>query len=248
MMVSSEVRSWLIVCCSVWEMLSMSLVTRLSSSPRGWPVEVAQRQPRQLRLRPVSRSRIHGPLHDAGRAAGPARARAASAARRSPARSAAPGRPGRNRCRGRGRCHRVDHVGEAAVALCRSSATASALVTPGRELACRSTPAKIRSVALPRIFGPSTVSPTLDAAQKATAAVRTQPPRPSSAFDAVAGGGPLQPADLGREARPQPSCGSLGRLRPCRRSPSQRAARGSLLRRFGPPASCSVSWESTISR
>ena len=33
--VSSEVRSWLIVCCSDWLTLSMSLVTRLSSSPRG---------------------------------------------------------------------------------------------------------------------------------------------------------------------------------------------------------------------
>ena len=33
--VSSEVSSWLIVCCSDWLMLSMSLVTRLSSSPRG---------------------------------------------------------------------------------------------------------------------------------------------------------------------------------------------------------------------
>ena len=33
--VSSDVISWLIVCCSVWLMLSMSLVTRLSSSPRG---------------------------------------------------------------------------------------------------------------------------------------------------------------------------------------------------------------------
>ncbi len=35
--VSSEVSSWLSVCCSVCAMLSMSLVTRLSSSPRGWP-------------------------------------------------------------------------------------------------------------------------------------------------------------------------------------------------------------------
>ena len=33
--VSSEVISWLIVCCSVVLTLSMSLVTRLSSSPRG---------------------------------------------------------------------------------------------------------------------------------------------------------------------------------------------------------------------
>ena len=32
--VSSEVSSWLSVCCSAWEMLSMSLVTRLKSSPR----------------------------------------------------------------------------------------------------------------------------------------------------------------------------------------------------------------------
>src|SRR3546814_803427 len=34
--VSSEVSSWLIVCCNVWLMLSMSLVTRERSSPRGW--------------------------------------------------------------------------------------------------------------------------------------------------------------------------------------------------------------------
>ena len=32
--VSSEVSSWLSVCCSAWATLSMSLVTRLSSSPR----------------------------------------------------------------------------------------------------------------------------------------------------------------------------------------------------------------------
>ena len=34
--VSSEVSSWLSVCCRLWAMLSMSLVTRLSRSPRGW--------------------------------------------------------------------------------------------------------------------------------------------------------------------------------------------------------------------
>ena len=33
--VSNDVSSWLMVCCRVWLMLSMSLVTRLSSSPRG---------------------------------------------------------------------------------------------------------------------------------------------------------------------------------------------------------------------
>ena len=35
--VSSEVSNWLSVCCRLVEMLSMSLVTRLSSSPRGAP-------------------------------------------------------------------------------------------------------------------------------------------------------------------------------------------------------------------
>ena len=35
--VSTDVSSWLSVCCRLWEMLSMSLVTRLSRSPRGWP-------------------------------------------------------------------------------------------------------------------------------------------------------------------------------------------------------------------
>ena len=34
--VSSEVSSWLRVCCRLCATLSMSLVTRLSSSPRGW--------------------------------------------------------------------------------------------------------------------------------------------------------------------------------------------------------------------
>ena len=48
--VSSAFSSWLKVCCIVCWMLSMSLVTRLSSSPRGLRVEVAQRQPVQLVL------------------------------------------------------------------------------------------------------------------------------------------------------------------------------------------------------
>ena len=34
--VSTELNNWLSVCCSVCEMLSMSFVTRLSSSPRWW--------------------------------------------------------------------------------------------------------------------------------------------------------------------------------------------------------------------
>ena len=37
MTVSTEVISCESVCWSVWATLSMSLVTRLSSSPRGWP-------------------------------------------------------------------------------------------------------------------------------------------------------------------------------------------------------------------
>ena len=35
-MVSSDVTIWLSVCCRVWARLSMSLVTRLRISPRGW--------------------------------------------------------------------------------------------------------------------------------------------------------------------------------------------------------------------
>jgi hypothetical protein len=36
MTVSSDVSSWDSVCWRLWETLSMSLVTRLSNSPRGW--------------------------------------------------------------------------------------------------------------------------------------------------------------------------------------------------------------------
>ena len=34
---SMPVSIWLSVCCRLWATLSMSLVTRLSRSPRGWP-------------------------------------------------------------------------------------------------------------------------------------------------------------------------------------------------------------------
>ena len=33
---STDVSIWLSVCCRLWARLSMSLVTRLSRSPRGW--------------------------------------------------------------------------------------------------------------------------------------------------------------------------------------------------------------------
>ena len=46
--VSSDVMSWVRLCWSDWPMLSMSLVTRLSRSPRGMAVEVPQRQPGEL--------------------------------------------------------------------------------------------------------------------------------------------------------------------------------------------------------
>ena len=36
MTVSTDVISWVRLCWSVWPMLSMSLVTRLSVSPREW--------------------------------------------------------------------------------------------------------------------------------------------------------------------------------------------------------------------
>ena len=50
MTVSTEVSSWLSVCCRLWATLSMSLVTRLSSSPRGCRSKYAQRQPVELVL------------------------------------------------------------------------------------------------------------------------------------------------------------------------------------------------------
>ena len=37
MIVNSDVMSWVSDCWSDWPMLSMSLVTRLSRSPREWP-------------------------------------------------------------------------------------------------------------------------------------------------------------------------------------------------------------------
>ena len=61
--VSSEVSSWLIVCCSVWLTLSMSLVTRRQQLAARLLVEVAQRQPVDLLL-DVGAHPPHGALHD----------------------------------------------------------------------------------------------------------------------------------------------------------------------------------------
>ena len=46
-------------------MLSMSLVTRLSSSPRGVGVDVAQRQPAELAVDVLAQP-VDDPLGDAG--------------------------------------------------------------------------------------------------------------------------------------------------------------------------------------
>ncbi len=48
--VSTEVIAWVIVCWRVVAMLSMSFVTRLSVSPAGMAVEVAQRQTGELEV------------------------------------------------------------------------------------------------------------------------------------------------------------------------------------------------------
>ena len=65
MTVSSAVISWVRLCWSVWPMLSMSLVTRLSTSPRGMAVEVLERQPAEL-LVDVLAQPVDGPLGDPG--------------------------------------------------------------------------------------------------------------------------------------------------------------------------------------
>ena len=47
---STDVSIWLSVCWRLWATLSRSLVTRLSRSPRGWLVDVAERQRVELVL------------------------------------------------------------------------------------------------------------------------------------------------------------------------------------------------------
>ena len=54
--------AWLMDCCRLWEMLSTSFVTRLSSSPR-W-IESKYRSGSRLIFASISsRSREHRPLH-----------------------------------------------------------------------------------------------------------------------------------------------------------------------------------------
>ena len=65
MTVSTEVMSWVRLCWRVWPMLSMSFVTRLSMSPRGWPSKYLQRQPAELAV-DVLPQPVDGPLGDAG--------------------------------------------------------------------------------------------------------------------------------------------------------------------------------------
>ena len=65
MIVRVDVSSWLSDCWRLCAMLSMSFVTRLSRSPRGWLVDVAQRQRVELVL-DVGAQPEHRALHDAG--------------------------------------------------------------------------------------------------------------------------------------------------------------------------------------
>ena len=65
MTVRTDVIAWVIVCCRVWAMLSMSFVTRLRVSPRGMPVEVPQRQAGELEVDLLAQL-VDRPLGDAG--------------------------------------------------------------------------------------------------------------------------------------------------------------------------------------
>ena len=64
-----DVSIWLRVCCRLWAMLSMSLVTRLSRSPARLVVDVAQRERVDLVLDRRAQA-LHEPLHDAGEGVG----------------------------------------------------------------------------------------------------------------------------------------------------------------------------------
>ena len=266
-MVSSEVTTWLSVCCSDWARLSMSLVTRLSISPRGCAVEVAQRQPGQLGLHLLAQPE-HRALHDRG--GDPAleqrEHRRGDVERQHDEQQ--PARLRRSRCPARGAaCSELIRSARVPLPSCRSPATTSALVVPAG-ICWPITPAKIRSVALPRILGPSTDSVDAD---HAPAAARR---RSSGRCGAQHAQQPLaRPAEVqrllgrpaaheGGRAAPMPGAGP-GRARGSpaarrRAAPPLAAPRRSCRRRCralaagrllaGHAASCSVSWESTISR
>ena len=110
MIVQTAVMSWVRVCCSELAMLSMSLVTRLRMSPRGWLVVVAQRQARELRV-DVPSHPVDGPLRDAGHDVGlhPGEERAQDVDDRHDDEHVAQGRQVDARARGDG--HGREHVG-----------------------------------------------------------------------------------------------------------------------------------------
>ena len=171
MTVSSEVSSWLRVCCRLCATLSMSLVTRLSSSPRGWLVEVGQRQPVELVL-DVAAQPVDGAVHRAGEhpALHPLQQRGDGVQRQtnistwpSAVKSMPwPGTTGPSRRACRRGCPGPRPAAPSA---------ACCWVTPAG-ICVPKTPAKIRSVAPPRIFGPIALSTTLPTARAARRSAR----------------------------------------------------------------------------
>ena len=85
---STDVSIWLSVCWRLWATLSRSLVTRLSRSPRGLVVDVAEREGVELGLGLLPQPE-HQPLHDAGEDVARCRRRAARRRRRARRASAA---------------------------------------------------------------------------------------------------------------------------------------------------------------
>ena len=246
--VSSEISSWLIVCCRVWLTLSMSLVTRRQQLAARLPVEVAQRQPVDLVL-DVGAHPAHGALHDAvehealqpGEQRRRRRTPRARAAARAPTAAKSTPWPGTTSIRG-------------SMSASLSSPLGAQRRRPPRPWWCPrgcrpNRPEKIRSVAWPRIRGPTTLSADADDGEQRPR--RRALPR---------SGRIRRDQPLGRRAEGHATSG-----RPCRR-PSGRRGPGRRRRwirsvSFSWPsrglggaarwsrhaASSAVSWDSTIS-
>ena len=237
-MVSSEVTSWPSVCCSVCADVVDVVGGPAEHLAARLLVEVRQRQPGQLRLDLLAQP-VHGALDDRGGQPAPGTSiEQPRRQRRSPAPSSStlptasksmpwPGREvdARRACRRgcprrvpRSRCDRLGLGGR----------------RPG---SCRpTTPAKIRSVAWPRIFGPSTDE-------------RDAERRRSSSIATTSGALGPQHARSSRLPEPLKSMRLLGRPAAHERiGPAAARRPAGRARQAAHAASCSVSWESTISR
>ena len=149
--------------------------------------------------------------------------------------------------------HRGEHVGAGVLALGRAAAsTAWALVTLGRQL-LPTTPAKMMSVAWPSSVGPSTDRATL-AMPKSSTTTDQQPVRAAAPQQPL--GGALEVLQLlgrhaaGHHPAPAPQVARAAGRGP-RPWPSVRRSRPFLAVGRGvghAAASCSVSWDRTISR